>query len=152
MRTGDGGWRIFGVTQRLAEHSNVDTGRIDRWALQVAESKFAIFQAVLLRCFRTETNHLLGVIDRDHFLRAARQQFADQTFARTEICDFHWGDNPQEEVAECLPGPAGAVAAVEAARDLVEINLRLLLTESDGAFQVHAILGEFGHFSSTCDR
>src|SRR5215213_3398609 len=104
MRAGDGGCGVLRMMQGLAEHRDVNTVGGDGWMFEITEAKLEIFQAVPPGLLCAEADHLFGIVDGDYFLRATRQQLADQTFARTEISNFHRVNDAQEEVAKRLPG------------------------------------------------
>ena len=49
-------------------------------------------------------------------------------------------------MAKGLPGPSRAIDAIEAAGDLVEVELRLFAATSEDAFEVNLVAGVFGEF------
>src|SRR5205823_4922932 len=88
----------------------------------------------------------LGIVHCDDFFGTASEKFAKQTFACAQIGDDDRRNNAQQHLAECLPGTAGAVTAVKAASDLVEIKLRLLGTAREDALEVYLVGTVFGNF------
>ena len=138
--------------QRLAQNDQIDTLRIDRRILQIAQAKLQILQAVLLRLVRAEPDHLLRVVNGDHLLRAAGQQLTQQPLARTQIRHHQRRQNPEQQMTECLPRSSGAVTAIKSAGDLVKINLRLLVTAREDSFEVDLISAVFGHLFGPADR
>ncbi len=111
--------------QRLAEDDQIHAPGFDRRVLKIAQAELQVLQVVLLRLCRAERDDLLRVVHRNDLLAAARQQFAQQTFARAQIGDDQRRQDPQQQMPERLPGAARAIDAVKPPGDLVEINLRL---------------------------
>src|SRR5205823_11064401 len=133
----DGTSGRFGVVQGLAEHHQVDGLRIDGRRLEVAEPEFEILEPVLFGLANAELDDSLGIVHCDDFFGTASEKLAKQTFACAQIGDDDRRNNAQQHLAECLPGTAGAVTAVKAASDLVEIKLRLLGTAREDALEVY---------------
>src|SRR2546427_13045216 len=127
------------MMQGLAEDDQVNALRFDRGIFQIAQTKFQVLQAVLLRLGGAECDDLFRVIDGDDFFAAAREQFAQEPFTRAEISDDQRRQNSQQQVAECLPRTARPINAVKAPGNMVEINLRLLVAPSEDALEIELI-------------
>src|SRR5436309_284354 len=134
------------MMQGLAEDDQVNALRFDRGIFQIAQTKFQVLQAVLLRLGRAECDDLFRVIDGDDFFAATREQFAQEPLTRAEVSDDQRRQNSQQQVAECLPRTAWPINAVEAPGDVVEISLRLLVAAGEDAFEIEPIGGVFTRF------
>src|SRR5438034_8135937 len=115
------------VMQSLTEDDEVNALRFDGRILQIAEAKFQVLQTVFLRLVCAEGDDLFRVIDRDDLFAAAREQFAQQTFAGTKVGHSQRRQDAQQQMTERLPGSARAVHTVETTGNLVEIHLRLFV-------------------------
>ena len=143
---GEGLRGMRGVVKGLAEDDEVDGLRFEGRVLKIADAELEVLQAVFAGLFGAELDHFLGIIDGDDVFAAAGEQFGEETFAGAEIGDGEGGEDAEQKVSESLPRAAGAVAAVEAAGDLIEIQLSLFLATIQDAFEVDLIglvLGEF---------
>src|SRR5689334_971921 len=126
MRCLDGFTRLLRMMQRLAENHEVNTVWFNGRILQIAKTKLQVLQSVFLRLAGAEFNHLLRIVHGDYFFAAPRQKLAQQTFARSQVCHRDGRKYAQQQMAERLPGTPRTVTAIEASRDLIEINLLLL--------------------------
>ena len=82
MRAANGPGRLVRVMQCLAQNHEINAAGINRRVLQVTLAEFQIFQPVLFRLGRAERDNLFRVVHGDNLLAAAREQFAQLTFAR----------------------------------------------------------------------
>src|ERR1017187_10883265 len=144
--------RVGGVVQGLAQDHEVNAVRFNRRILQIALPEFEIFQAVLFRLGRAEGDDFFRVVHGDDFFAAAREQFAQQTFARAQIGDDQRWQNPQQQMSKRLPRPARSINAVEAAGDLIEEDLRLLFAARKDALQIDLVAAVFGEFLRAANR
>lgn len=147
----DGGGGVVGVVEGLAEDDHIDAGGFEGWVLEVAEAEFEVVEAVFLGLAGAVGDHFFGVIDGDDAVAAAGEEFAEEAFAGAEVGDGDGGEDAEEEVAEGLPVAAGAVDAVEAAGDLVEIDAVLLLAALEDAAEVDGVGVDFGQFAGALD-
>ncbi len=86
------------------------------------------------------------------FFCAARKQFAQQTFARTQVGDDERRQNPQKQMSERLPRAARPVDAIETSGDLIEINLRLFAAAIHDALEIDLVVRMFGQFLRAANR
>ena len=103
MRAADGAGRLLRVMQCLAQNHEVNAAGINRRVLQIAQPEFQIFQPVLLRLRRAERDNLFRIVHGDDLLAAPRQQFAQQTFARTKIGHDQRRQDAQQQMPKRLP-------------------------------------------------
>src|ERR1035437_9112564 len=143
--------RIFGVMQRLAQNHEVNAVRFNRRILQIALAEFKILQPVLFRLGRTEGDDFFRVVHGDDAFAAAREQFAQQTFARAEIGDDNGRKNPQQQMPERLPRATRPIDAVESPGNLVEKNLRLLFAAGEDAREIDLVAAVFGQLLRAAD-
>ena len=107
--------------------------------LQVALPELEVGQAVSPRFGFTELDDLRRVIHRDDAFAFAREQLAQQPFARAEVRDNNLRHEPKQQLAKRLPRAARPVHAVEPAGDSVEINEVLIIAPLEYAIQVHEV-------------
>lgn len=142
---GEGLRGIGGVVKGLTEDDEIDGLGGDGGVLEIADSKLEVLEAVFAGLFGAELNHLLGIIDGNDPFAAAGEQFGEKPFAGAEVSDGKWREDAEEQVAKGLPGASGAVTAVEAAGDLIEVQLSLFLAAFENPLEVDLIglvLGE----------
>jgi hypothetical protein len=138
--------RFFRVMQRLAENRKVNALGFHWRVLEIAATEFEIFEIVFFGLCSAESDDFLRIIDRDHLFGSARKQFAQETFTRTEI-GYHQGrQDTKQEMAESLPGTAGAINPIEPASDLIEIQLGLLAPAIQDTLEIDLIAGTLGQF------
>ena len=87
MRALDRSFRSRGMMQRLAENCEIDAVLFNGRLLHVAKSILDVAEAMLLRQFRREFDHLWGIIDGDDFARVFSEQLRKCAFARAQIGD-----------------------------------------------------------------
>jgi hypothetical protein len=148
---GEGLWGMGSVVEGLAEDDEVDGVRGEGRVLKIADAELEVLEAIFAGLFGAELDHFLGIIDGDDVFAPAREQLGEESFAGAQIGDGEGREDAEEKVTESLPGAAGAVAAVEAAGDLIEIHLSLFLATLEDAFEVDLIGLVFGEFAGALD-
>jgi hypothetical protein len=114
MRGGNGVRRVLRVMQRLAQNHQVNAAASIGGFCRFAQAEFQILHFVFLRLGRAERHDFFRIVHGNDFFRAAREQFAQQTFARAQIGDDQRRQNSQQQMSERLPRPARPIDAVKA--------------------------------------
>ena len=99
----DGGLRMLGVVERLAQDREVHGFVGQRDLLDVAVLVGEVGQAVFLRELGADLDHLGGVVDAPDLLGAVGEQLRDEALAGAEVGDGDGGGQAEGEMAECLP-------------------------------------------------
>ena len=73
---------------------------------------------------RPNATILRRVVDRDHFLRAAREQLRKPAFARAQVGHHDMRNELRQQRPDLRPGPAGTKTFTEASGHAVEIIAR----------------------------
>jgi hypothetical protein len=89
-RLGDGGLRVLGVVQRLAEDGEVHGFVGQRHLLDVAELVGEVGEAVFCASSGADLDHARGVVDAPDLLRAAGEELRHEAFAGAEVGDGRW--------------------------------------------------------------
>jgi hypothetical protein len=152
VRAGDGASRIGGVMQGLTEDDQIHRTRRQGRILEIAEAKLEVLQADPPGFRNAERDDSLRVVDGNHSLATSGEEFADQAFAGAEVGHRQRREDPQQEMAQGLPGAAGAINAIEAAGDLIEIDLGLVFPQGQDAPKVDTVGRLFGEFAGATNR
>ena len=143
-----GGLRMLGVVERLREDGEVHRAIGQRHLLDVAELVGEIGETVFLGELGADLDHLDGVVDAPDLAGAAGEELRDQAFAGAEVGDVDGGGEAQREVADGLPGAAGAVVFAEPAGDEVEILFLCAAAFLENTIEIGTLFaddGKLGH-------
>lgn len=145
MSAGNRPGRITRVMERLTQDHEIDGTRGDGRLFHVAESELQVLEPDPAGLGRAKRNDLFGIVNRDDLLAPAREQFAQEPLAGTEIRHGERWQDAKEEMSKGLPGTAGTIDSIEASGDLIEQDLGLVGAKGQDTLEVDAIgvlLGE----------
>ncbi len=121
----------------------------DGQVFQVAVAVVDVSDAVLTRQFATVLDHLLGIVDGDHLLRALAEQLGDGAFACAQIGDHVGRHQLQKRFGEPFPGAAGNILAAEFARERIEMAAHVVLALAQDQTQGAGVVLSVGSFGGS---
>ncbi len=135
---------MLGVVQRLTKNGEIDGAVGERNFFDVTQFIGEVGEAVFGGEFGADFDHAGRVVDAPDLVDAAGEELGEQAFAGAEIGDSDLGGEAEGEVADGFPRAAGAIVFPELAGDEVEILLLVGAAFLEAAFEIGAVLGEFG--------
>lgn len=137
---------IAGVMQGLTEDDDIDALPVDGRVFEVAEPELQVPESSLARFGGAESDDVLGIVDGDDPAGAQGEQFAEQTFAGSQVGVVQPRQQTEQHLTESLPASSGAVTAVESSGDLVEQQFGLILAQGEHASEVRGVGFMFRQF------